>query len=57
MVGLNIPISNLWELRFEGRLGHTSGPFVVDRGKNWGEVTIGVTYSFEEAKSLVKAIG
>jgi len=57
MVGLNIPISNSWELRLEARGAHTSGPFDRDKGKNWGEGTIGVTYSFDNAKSLFKAIG
>ena len=46
LAGLNIPITGPWELRLEGRGAHTSDPFQSDRGKNWLEGTIGVSYVF-----------
>ena len=46
IVGLNVPITGPWELRFEGRISHTSGPFERDRGKNLSEATLGLTYVF-----------
>ncbi len=46
LAGLNIPITGPWELRLEGRGSHTSDPFRSDRGKNFLEGTIGVSYVF-----------
>lgn len=46
IVGLNVPLTGPWEIRFEARISHTSGPADRDRGKNAGEGTIGLTYVF-----------
>ena len=45
MVGLNIPITGPWEVRTEARICHLSG-IEPDKGKNLGEISLGITYTF-----------
>ena len=50
LVGLDIPISGPWQLRLEGRASHESDPARSDKGKNFLEGSLGLTYVFKNKR-------
>jgi len=46
LVGKDWQLQGKWSLRTELRFAHTSDPFRHDGGKNYGQMVVGLTYSF-----------
>ena len=46
LVGKDWKLQGRWSLRTELRFTHTSDPFRQDGGKNYGQMVVGLTYSF-----------
>ena len=46
MIGKDWKIYKSWSVRTELRISHMSDPWESDRGKNHGEIGIGITYTF-----------